>query len=838
MRIMNEMVAAAAVFTASLAVLAAEHSVVCSSDGAISGSEAVSLVSVDGGKELCVGAQDGDIVTISGEKLEIDGDFKICLSNNVKLVFENEMAVSGSLETISPKAGIVSWEAPMEGDGKNGFKIGSDTLAFEGLKLVDYKLYSSDFSTRGNGISGLAKASYFTSDGEAQTAQFQRLDDVFTKCVKIAVSQAEEGIVARKLYGRYIRGNFFGLDFDVLSGYTPYDNYFMTQLTMILKVDENLRSVRFSNDISVGGGICVSNGVYVVCEKIGGLLDENGLFNKNVTVNIGAFIFESPESSFTMGGNFSGNEGVVGIVNAGKNVTDEDEGEYAYVYKEVMNYSEGYVLLQEKASLADVVAAKAYGTGSTLYPNKEYKNVELDAQFFDNDGRRMSCEFHVPAGEYFKGMGIHVKQIGGDIYAKLQYAAFVKTKDTPEAQEPGDWHFATKGWSTGNGGNGLANASTYSVSNLTLIARKPAGSYRETEVSLQMTNTMTDSVFVLEGCPSSGICAKATTLEASPFPSSGIVKVGSRAYLSMAVKRVPSYEHGYIGANTKLDIYDGGYVDQLEDKQFACKGVATVNGSVLAFLPNRGETGANGMMLADWTDSTSYIGTIEYLNGGRTLYCSPRIGLNNTNPSVKVYGNEPCRAEHGFALVASYYTKFKFDIDDVTRSGATDFTVTGTIRPFSPAHENFSIIKTGAGTMELTGVNNYTNYPTQVKEGTLRLGASGVMNRDMDVSLEGGSFAAAADTVNTLGELAVSADAGIAVSPGATLAFADSSATSWADGVRVDIVKDKTSTVRFGESASALTAKQIAAIRVNGYPCRLDETGCIKEYAGTVIILR
>ena len=112
------------------------------------------------------------------------------------------------------------------------------------------------------------------------------------------------------------------------------------------------------------------------------------------------------------------------------------------------------------------------------------------------------------------------------------------------------------------------------------------------------------------------------------------------------------------------------------------------------------------------------------------------------------------------------------------------------------------------------------------------------MNRDMDVSLEGGSFAAAADTVNTLGELAVSADAGIAVSPGATLAFADSSATSWADGVRVDIVKDKTSTVRFGESASALTAKQIAAIRVNGYPCRLDETGCIKEYAGTVIILR
>ena len=118
----------------------------------------------------------------------------------------------------------------------------------------------------------------------------------------------------------------------------------MTQLTMILKVDENIRSVRFSNDISVGEGISVGNGVFVVCEKIGALLDENGRFNKDVTVNVGAFIFESPESSFTMGGNFSGNEGTVGILNAEQGVGQSSvaEGEYAYVRKEAMNYSEGY----------------------------------------------------------------------------------------------------------------------------------------------------------------------------------------------------------------------------------------------------------------------------------------------------------------------------------------------------------------------------------------------------------------------------------------------------------------------------------------------------------------
>ena len=839
---MKKMVVSALVSAVSLVAQAAEHSIVCSAEGEISASDAATLSAVDGGKELCVSAQDGDVVTISGEKLVIDGDFKICLSNNVKLVFANEMAVSGSLEMISPKVGIVSYESPTEGDGRFGFEIGIDTLAFEGLKLADYKLYSSDFSDRGNGISGLAKVSYFIDNGETQTAQFQRLDDVFTKCVKIEVSQAEAGIVARKLYGRYIPGNYFGLDFDMLSGYTSFDNYLMTQLTMILKVDENLRSVRFSNDISVGGGISVGNGVFVVCEKIGALLDESGRFNKDVTVNVGALIFESPESSFTMGGNFSGNEGTVGILNAEQGVGQSSvaEGEYAYVRKEAMNYSEGYVLVQENASLADVVAAKAYGTGGTLYPNKDYKDVELDAQFFANDGRRMSCEFHVPAGSgaHFKGMGIHVKQIGDDIYAKLQYAAFVKTEDNPEAQKPGDWHFATQGWSTGNGGNGLANTSTYSVSNLTLIARKPAGGYREIEVSLQMMNSMTDSVLLLEGSPSFGICVKATTLEASPFPESGTVKVGSRAYLSMAVKSVPDYDRGYTGANTRFDIYDGGYVDHLTDKQFSSKGVATVNGGTLAFLPNRGETGANGMMMADWNDSTSYIGTIEYLNGGRTLYSSPRVGLDNTKPLIKVTGGAPCRAEHGFAMVASYATTFTFEVNDVTANEDTDFFVTGIVRPFSPAHENFKIVKTGSGTLEFLGANDYTNHPTQVKAGVLKLGASGVMHGKMDVSLEGGSLAVAPGSVNALGRLAVSADAGITVAPGATLAFADSSEMPWADDVRINIAKDKTSSVRFGESAGALTARQIAAIRVNGYPCRLDEDGRIAEYAGTVIIMR
>ena len=805
------------------------------------GSDEIRLSSgASGGQVMTVAGTDGDVIEITGDAMDFAGDLRVCLSNNVKLVFANQVSVGGDIEIVTPKAGFISYLAPSEGEGSGGFSTQSDTLAFEGVNVADYELYSSDFSDRGNGISGLAKTPHYLSDaGDRQTAQFQRLDNVFTKCVKVEVFQGENGIMARKLYGKYITGDHYTLNFDTLSGTTRYDNYLMTQLTMKLKVGEDIRSVRFGGTLCVGGDIAVSNGIYAVCEKADGLLDENGVFCKNVTVENGAFVFESPENGFTLCGNFSGKEATIGIV-AAADETDETEGEYAYVYKDTMNYSEGYVLVQKNASLKDVVSAEAYGTGNTLYPVRDYKNVPLPAQFAVNDGYRMSCEFQLMAGNgaHFKGMGVHFKQEGSDIYAKLQYAAFIKIEDHPAVRKPGDWHFATQGYSGGNGGNGLANSGTYSVSNLTLYARRPAGSYRQNTFHLQMTNATENSRLVLEAQRSVGICAKVTELSCSPFPVSGTVKVGADVCLNLAVPGVNSYEHGYYSADTKLEIADGGYVDQVHDYQFGCQYTVAVKGGTLAIRPTRGEGGANGMLLANWSDASTYIGHLEYSDGGRTMYASPRIGLNNRTPSVKVSGGEPCRAEHGFALVASYYTQFEFDVDDVTRSDATDFTVTGVIRPFSPAHEKFSVIKTGAGTMELTGENNYTNFPTQVKDGTLLLGASGVMNRDMDMSLEGGSFAVAAGTVNSLGSLAVAADATLTVPSGATLEFADSSAEIWGERVKVDIAAADDAVVRFGDSASSLTVNQLRRIKLNGVRCILKEDGRLERHYGMKIIVR
>ena len=164
----------------------------------------------DGGKLMTVVGYDGDIIEVKGDALDFAGDLTISLSNNVKLVFTEAVNVGGDIEIVTPKAGLISYLAPMEGEASHGFSTQADTLAFEGASIADYELYSSDFSNRGNGISGLAKSPYyFYVAGDRQTAQFQRLDDVFTKCVKVEVFQGENGIMARKLYGKYITVAFY-----------------------------------------------------------------------------------------------------------------------------------------------------------------------------------------------------------------------------------------------------------------------------------------------------------------------------------------------------------------------------------------------------------------------------------------------------------------------------------------------------------------------------------------------------------------------------------------------------------------------------------------------------
>ena len=137
-----------------------------------------------------------------------------------------------------------------------------------------------------------------------------------------------------------------------------------------------------------------------------------------------------------------------------------------------------------------------------------------------------------------------------------------------------------------------------------------------------------------------------------------------------------------------------------------------------------------------------------------------------------------------------------------------------------------ALIKTGAGTQTFTAAQTYTG-PTTISAGTLALGVASALPSATKVTLTGGTLDAQT-FANSVGPLAVTGTATINLGSGATLAFADSSAVSWAGGTLNITGTLGATSLRFGTSSSGLTVTQLAQISVNGSgagTCSLDSSG-------------
>ena len=131
------------------------------------------------------------------------------------------------------------------------------------------------------------------------------------------------------------------------------------------------------------------------------------------------------------------------------------------------------------------------------------------------------------------------------------------------------------------------------------------------------------------------------------------------------------------------------------------------------------------------------------------------------------------------------------------------------------------IIKTGAGTLSLSGVNTHTGRVT-ITAGTLALGADTTLNAGCRIVLNGGALAVGAFS-NVVNTLTLSADSEIVLGDG-KLAFADSSGAAWSSTLTLTGTLDS-HTLRFGTNANALTGAQLSAINLNGERVRLKEDG-------------
>ena len=146
-----------------------------------------------------------------------------------------------------------------------------------------------------------------------------------------------------------------------------------------------------------------------------------------------------------------------------------------------------------------------------------------------------------------------------------------------------------------------------------------------------------------------------------------------------------------------------------------------------------------------------------------------------------------------------------------------------------------ALIKSGAGTLELTGKQSYLGN-VSVIGGGLRLGADDVFAGQTNALVLSNAILDAGTGRNAFDTLELLADSVIEAGNGsATLSFSDSSTKTWTGKLAIT-GKLNATTLRFGTGQSSLTAAQLAAITCRGFSVRLDNLGYLTQNPpGTMI---
>jgi autotransporter-associated beta strand protein len=149
-------------------------------------------------------------------------------------------------------------------------------------------------------------------------------------------------------------------------------------------------------------------------------------------------------------------------------------------------------------------------------------------------------------------------------------------------------------------------------------------------------------------------------------------------------------------------------------------------------------------------------------------------------------------------------------------SGTLAFSAeSGTLGNVTTINGNGGLTKTTTGILTVSGINTWTG-PTTISAGALALGANQALPATA-VSIGSATLDATTFT-DTLGTLDVTATSVINLGSGAALSFADSSAIDWTGGtLAITGTFVSGSSLRFGTTASGLTATQLGRISGGGF---------------------
>lgn len=255
----------------------------------------------------------------------------------------------------------------------------------------------------------------------------------------------------------------------------------------------------------------------------------------------------------------------------------------------------------------------------------------------------------------------------------------------------------------------------------------------------------------------------------------------------------------------------------------------TVNG-VISGAFRLTKTGAGMLTLSG---ANTFSGNVQINNGTVRLSGSGTLGSSSNTITFFSAGKLDLYGTHqiigGLSGPGTIFNNLIASAATLTigHGNATGSTFSGSIADNTSGTGTVAVVKTGTGTMTLSGANTYSGGTT-IASGTLELGAANALLSTGTLTLGGGTLATGG-LGQVLGTLTLSASSTIDFGSGnSALSFADSSGLAWSGTLTITNYTVGTDTLRFGSSNTALTSTQLSLINFGGgLVAQIDANGYV-----------
>ena len=665
------------------------------------------------------------------------------------------------------------------------FLTRNDALVFPGLKLADITAIDGTMAGGNFGAHPRvpAYAYHYTYSGTSGTAEFQCLYNADLRCVKIALSEEDDGVHVKGLYptgyvpGYAAKGVGLGNDPDKMNGMLWNQAVATSDSSSgygVCELHASTAGIRLVGEAAFGGTFSVSNVAMRVTAPIEQTWNQQVLF-KNTTMTV----VGDPSATIDTKYGLTGSE--TGATSAWLTSTASDT-----VFPNMV--------------LSRTLPVRATLKGTAIGITENYtESLPYHIKF---DGRTMTCQFQFHYSNYIKGVKVQFTQEGANVTAKWVMGYYHTDADGAVLGEDMENVRVTSKES---------RYTAYSVKNMTL--RTPKWPSLTFGANATVGELIVDNAQLrMEGTGSSTYNVRHI-----------FAKNGANVALGEGQNNSNSGE---------------GCVRHFESgSTFFCLGALRTSARAkyvfdasCVYLPQD-----------HWKqhDGNNYLCDVTFANGGLAVGNPLRCGYYNASNIIE-WVSAGVTASTNAAGINLCYHNYNGDTaatNTVILRTDADLVITGKICD-SVDWPGVRIVKRGAATLTLSGANTFGGSFT-VEDGVVALGSDTALPASAPLALAGGSVTCGS-TTNTTGVLTLSGDAAISLEGGA-LAFADSSGETWTPGATLAITgtdRLPTRSLRFGTSESGLTAAQLRQITYNGERVSLDSSGYLRHRGGFMLIVR